>query len=290
LPGSLGGLVDRIPAEATWNELVIRPAARRELELVTRWGNRTPSAAIPDGFACLFHGPPGTGKTLAAQVIANELGLELYRVDLSRVVDKYIGETEKHLDRVFEQAADAGAIVFFDEADVLFARRTEVKDARDRYANLETGYLLQRIEQHEGLVVLATNLAEHIDAAFRRRLPVVAEFPLPSRAERVALWRLHLQRVRDIAPDVDAELLAAFDGFSGGDIRNAVTIAALLAQGESPLAMRHAVAALWREARKAGRILDIDGFGPWRGIVAAIAEQDRGHSSSSTQGPPPSRR
>ena len=141
------------------------------------------------GTTALFAGPPGTGKTMAAEVIAGELGLDLFTIDLSAVVSKYIGETEKNLERIFGAAADADAILFFDEADALFGKRSEVRDAHDRYANIEVAYLLQRMEQYEGIAILATNLRQHLDDAFIRRLAFVVDFPFPDDAERRRIWR-----------------------------------------------------------------------------------------------------
>ena len=132
--------------------------------------------------SALFHGPRGTGKTMTAEVIAAELGVELYRVDLSAVVSKYIGETEKNIDRVFRQASESGAVLLFDEADALFGKRSAVKDAHDRYANAETNYLLQKIEEHDGIVILATNMRGNIDTAFLRRLRFIIDFPMPGSA------------------------------------------------------------------------------------------------------------
>ena len=145
-----------------------------------------------DGITALFAGPSGTGKTLAAEVIAGELGLDLYAIDLAMVVDKYIGETEKNLDRLFAEAERVNGVLFFDEADALFGKRSEVHDARDRYANVEIAYLLQRMEAFDGIAILATNLRANLDDAFARRLDAVVDFPVPDRSARLALWERHL--------------------------------------------------------------------------------------------------
>ena len=272
---SLAGLARRLPRPYVREDLVVGNDLRRELDLVRAWARhgrqvfgdwglaeRMPTAR---GLACLFVGPPGTGKTMAAQVLAAELHLELIRVDLSSVVSKYIGETEKNLSRVFDEAESAGAMLFFDEADALFGRRSEVKDAHDRYANIEVGYLLQRLEIHEGVTILATNLRRNIDEAFVRRLQIIAEFPIPKAADRMKIWAWHLPR--EHADDIDVEFLGTRFEIAGGDIRNAVLCAAFLAAEDGELvSMWHLVQGLARELRKGGRLLDPDAFGPWAGV------------------------
>jgi SpoVK/Ycf46/Vps4 family AAA+-type ATPase len=206
------------------------------------------------GVRLLFAGPPGTGKTLSAEALANSLGVELLIVDLSRVVSKWIGETEKNLASVFDAAERAQASLFFDEADALFGKRTEVSDAHDRYANLETAYLLTRLEQFEGLAILATNLRDNIDPAFLRRLEFVVEFEEPDREERLALWRRHLPKTAPLADDVNLHELSALYPVVGGVIRNAAVAAGFLAAaGGSPIDRRHLVHAIRREYQKAGR-------------------------------------
>ena len=276
----LGGLAEVVEQPYAWDDLVIPAPVRRELELMITWasrgrelfGERGPGRRLSAGrgLACLFHGPPGTGKTMAAQVIARALDVDLLRVDLSRVVDKYIGETEKRLDRLFDEAQAAGALLFFDEADALFGTRTDVRDARDRYANLETGYLLQRLELHRGLTILATNLQRNLDPAFLRRLAIVAEFTVPEVAQRRMLWERLLPPADERAADVDVELLATRMPLAGGNIRNAILTAVMLAAREHErLAMKHLVVAVWRELAKAGRFLAEHELGPWHRVVAA---------------------
>ena len=158
-----------------WHDLVLNPATRAQLDGIAGW-IRQRDRREKSGYRALFQGPPGTGKTLAAQVLAKHLGLELHRIDLSRVVSKFIGETEKNLAQVFDEAQAKDWILFFDEADALFGKRTDVRDAHDRYANIEVSYLLQRIESYEGLVILTTNRRENIDPAFLRRLLCVLDF------------------------------------------------------------------------------------------------------------------
>jgi hypothetical protein len=215
------------------------------------------------GIAALFSGSPGTGKTLAAHVVAAELGLDLHTVELSSIVDKYIGETEKNLERVFNEAESLNVLLFFDEADALFGARSEVRDARDRYANQEVAYLLQRMEQFDGIAVLATNLRGNLDVAFSRRLHFIVHFPDPDVATRRQLWETHVAAVAalDPADPVDLDHLAETVEVAGGDIRNVVLAAAYAAVAEGvPLGMRHVVRAVVREYRKLGRRLPVPGL------------------------------
>ena len=183
------------------------------------------------GVRMLFAGPPGTGKTLSAEVLAHDLSVDLLFVDISRVVSKWIGETEKNLASIFDAAERAQAVLFFDEADALFGKRTEVSDAHDRYANLETAYLLSRLERFEGLAILATNLRQNIDPAFMRRLEFVIDFEEPDRDERLTLWQVHVPRGAPLARDVDLRELAALYPVVGAFIRNAAVAAGFLAAG-----------------------------------------------------------
>jgi SpoVK/Ycf46/Vps4 family AAA+-type ATPase len=206
------------------------------------------------GVRMLFAGPSGTGKTLAAEVMAQALGVDLLMVDVSRVVSKWIGETEKNLSEVFDAAENAQAVLLFDEADALFGKRTEVSDAHDRYANLETAFLLTRLERFEGLAVLSTNLRQNIDPAFLRRLEFVVDFPEPGPAEREALWRCHIPHGVPLGPCLNLRELAATYPVVGGLIRNAAVAAAFLAAAEgSPITAQHAVRAIRREYDKTGR-------------------------------------
>jgi hypothetical protein len=280
----LGGHASRLATPSRWSDLVVPRGVRAELDLIATWARRAShvfapggagaSARAPRGLACLFYGPPGTGKTMAAQVIAGELGVDLYRVDLAQVVDKYIGETEKRLDHLFREAEAAGAILLFDEADALFAKRTTVAEARDRYANLETSFLLQRLEDHAGLTILTTNLHANIDAAFHRRLGVVVEFPQPGPAERARIWEALLPASR--AAEVDIGPFAARLALSGGDIRNSMFAALLLAETEGAvLSGRHVAIAIWREMTKAGRMVDAASLHPYSAAVTAYAAMPR---------------
>ncbi len=253
-----------IRPRATWSELVLSPdrlaqlqEAVLRLELQARvfdeWGFLRHRAGAR-GVRLLFTGQPGTGKTLSAEVLANALGVDLLAVDLSRVVSKWIGETEKNLSAVFDAAERGQAALFFDEADALFGKRTEVTDAHDRYANLETAYLLTRLEQFEGLAILATNLRQNIDAAFLRRLEFVIDFEEPDSEERFALWRCHLPKDAPLAEDVNLYELAALYPVVGGVIRNAAVAAGFLAAADGlPIDRRHFVHAIRREYAKAGR-------------------------------------
>jgi hypothetical protein len=208
------------------------------------------------GVSVLFSGPSGTGKTMAAEVLAKDLGVDLYQVDLSSVVSKYIGETEKNLERIFTEAELSNQLLLFDEADAIFGKRTEVKDAHDRYANIEIDYLLQRMEQYSGPVVLATNFQKNLDEAFLRRLSEIVEFPFPDEAARERIWRGHFPDEAPREDDIDFVFLAAQFHLPGGNIRNIVVNAAFMAAQEgSSIGMRHVVAALRGEFQKQGKLV-----------------------------------
>lgn len=251
---------------ASLDDLVLPDRTRREVERLVGWvRDRDDVLALGDlhgkggkgtGISALFSGSPGTGKTLAAHVLADSLGADLFQVDLSAVVDKYIGETEKNLERVFGQAESLGAVLFFDEADSLFGSRSAVNDARDRYANQEVSYLLQRMEASEGVTILATNLRGNLDPAFARRLHFMVHFPDPDEATRARLWRHHLDQLPTTDPDdpVDVPLLARALELAGGDIRNIVLAAAYDAVAERrAVGMRDVRTAADREIAKLGR-------------------------------------
>lgn len=216
------------------------------------------------GLSMLFSGPPGTGKTMAAEVVAGELGLELYRIDLSRVVSKYIGETEKNLRELFAEAENSGSILFFDEGDSLFGKRTEVKDSNDRFANMEAAYLLQRIETFDGVSILATNLLQNMDEAFLRRMQVIVKFPFPDAAQREQIFRSLLPKEAPLDPDLDLSFLASRVDASGGHIKNIVLSAAYMAASEqAPIGMRHMVRATRQELHKMGKIVVKEAFEPY---------------------------
>jgi SpoVK/Ycf46/Vps4 family AAA+-type ATPase len=218
--------------------------------VLDEWGLRD-RARANRGVRLLFSGPPGTGKSLAAEVIATAAATDLLVIDVSQIVSKWLGETEKNVSAAIDAAERTQAVLFFDEADALFAKRTEVTDAHDRYANLETSYLLQRLDRFEGLAVLATNLRHNIDAAFLRRMDFVAEFALPDLECRREMWMLHLP-AQMLAGDVDLDILARMYPVPGGWIRNAAIDAAFLAAGsDGQIGQDHLVTAMRREYLKA---------------------------------------
>jgi SpoVK/Ycf46/Vps4 family AAA+-type ATPase len=242
-------------------------AARALTTVHHEWG--TARAWSECGLSVLFSGPPGTGKTMAAEVVAAAVGMPLYRIDLSQVVNKYIGETEKNLRRLFDAADAADVVLFFDEADALFGKRTEVKDAHDRYANLEVGYLLERMERFTGLAILATNRRKDLDEAFLRRLRFVVEFPLPGPEERRRIWTGVIPPGVD-ATGLDLELLAERFPLAGGHIRAVVFQACLQSAadgGPRRLEMPAVVRALRREMEKLGRAISLEQFGAYATLL-----------------------
>jgi len=227
---------------------------RHRRTVYDRWGFDA-KMTTSRGLSALFYGPPGTGKSMVAGLIAHELGLELYRVDLSRVVSKWIGETEKNLAEVFDAAEDGQVVILFDEADSLFARRTEVKSSVDRYANLEVNYLLQRLDSFEGICILTTNLEGSIDPAFKRRMSLRLHFPFPDEEMRARLWAAHVPPETPTAGDFDFAALAHRFPLSGGYIRNSALRAAFLAaQEERPLSQSYLIRAIQLEYRELGKL------------------------------------
>jgi SpoVK/Ycf46/Vps4 family AAA+-type ATPase len=205
------------------------------------------------GVPALFAGPSGSGKTMAAGIVAAELGLDCYQINLSSVVSKYIGETEKNLERIFTAAGKADLVLFFDECDALFGKRSEVRDAHDRYANIEIAYLLQRLESYPGPVILATNLLHNLDEAFTRRLAFTVHFPMPGLEERQRIWEGIWPGRTEVAADVDAGELALRYALSGGHILNIALAGAFLAAGDGgPVTRRHVLHAVRREYQKLG--------------------------------------
>lgn len=242
---------------------------RSTQKVLVEWGLGA-SFGKTNGAAVLFRGPPGTGKTMAAGAVASALGLPLVRIDLSGLVSKFIGETEKNLERVFCAAESISALLFFDEADSLFGRRSDVSDAHDRYANLETSYLLQRLETFTGVAVLASNLHQNIDEAFLRRLDLIVDFPVPAAAERLALWRRIEATRAPLADDVDLETLAARFELTGGEIRNCwIDAAHRAARADTAITMRQLVEAVGRELIKQGRPIRKSEFGEHFALVRA---------------------
>ena len=274
----LGTLARKLEPRATWSEIILPEDSLQHLREIcaqvkhrrtvySTWGFAK-RLSLGKGLCVLFSGPSGTGKTLAVEVIANELRLEAYKVDLSTVVSKYIGETEKNLSKVFEEAESSNAILFFDEADALFGKRSEVKDAHDRYANIEINYLLQRIEEFDGLVILASNLRKNIDEAFFRRMHFAVEFPFPDAAYRYRIWQQHIPPEAPLADDIDFNFLANRCALTGGNIRNIVVNAAFLAaENSGVIHMEHVVRAIRREYEKIGKMCTEAEFGPYHAMV-----------------------
>ena len=228
--------------------------ARALPKLEDRWGRQRPGVS-QRGLKALFTGDPGTGKTLAAEVIASLLGVQLVKVDLSRVVSRWVGETAKHLDAVFRLADGSSAVLFFDEADALFGKRGEVRHGTDRYANTEVSHLLQRFEEHQGLVILASNLRDQIDPAFTRRFHMVVHFPRPEEPERKRLWELALPYPDYVRDDVNLAALAALDLTGAGIVGSARTAALLaVAEGAAQVSMTHLAHGVSRQFRSEGRL------------------------------------
>jgi hypothetical protein len=265
-PGAL-----RVATGARWEELILpedRLTLLREFLLwirhrqtvVEEWGGRAVGGPV-----ALFAGPPGTGKTFAASVLATELGWALYRVDLGSLVSKYIGDTEKNINRLFAAAHGRRQVLLFDEADSLFGKRGDIREARDRYANLEVNHLLARLEQHDGPCILTTNMKGQLDPAFARRFQVVVDFPRPEARAQSHLWRLLLPPRAPREPDVDPELLGASINLTGGGIRNAALHAAYLAAGAGKaIGLKEVALAVWRELAKDGREASPMELGPLR--------------------------
>jgi hypothetical protein len=261
----LDDLAERIAPAASWDDLVLPDAplatlrqiaahVRQRARVHDEWGFAEHGLRSGIGVSALFCGESGTGKSLAAEVLAHELGLDLYRIDLSCVVSKYIGETEKNLRRVFDAAEDSGSILLFDEADALFGKRSEVKDSHDRYANIEISYLLQRMEAYRGLAVLTTNMKRSLDRAFQRRLRFIITFPFPDSDHREEIWRRVFPPATPLR-DIDYRTLARLN-LPGGHIRNiALSAAFLAADSGAPVGMEQLLAAAHAESAKLERPL-----------------------------------
>jgi SpoVK/Ycf46/Vps4 family AAA+-type ATPase len=235
---------------------------RQRMTVYERWGF-SGKGARGLGISALFAGESGTGKTMAAEVLAADLTLDLYRIDLSAVVSKYIGETEKNLRRVFDAAEQGGAILLFDEADALFGKRSEVKDSHDRYANIEVSYLLQRMEAYRGLAILTTNRREALDSAFLRRIRFIVRFPFPDAAQRAEIWR-RIFPAATPTEQLDHAQLARLN-VAGGNIRNvALNAAFLAADANEPVRMTHLLRAARTEYDKLEKPLTEAEIGGWR--------------------------
>lgn len=272
----------RIDGGFAWDDIVLPPDHVTQLrELCDRvrhrrivfdeWGFAD-RLTLGKGVAALFSGPSGTGKTMAAQIIAATLGMDLYRVEIPAVVSKYIGETEKALDQLFREAQGTSVILFFDEADALFGKRSEVKDAHDRYANIEISYLLQAIEQYDGLTILATNLRHNVDEAFVRRLAFSVSFPFPEEGERRRIWEKCWPRQVPLSPDIDTDFLARQFKLTGGNIRNVALASAFAAAADGGrVRMSHVVRSVRRELQKTGKTCVASDFGPYFELLASEA-------------------
>jgi AAA+ superfamily predicted ATPase len=262
----LAAVAHKIEPKYVWDDIVLPEDSLAQLREICQrvahrhrvlgeWGFDR-KLSLGKGVNALFAGPSGTGKTMAAEIIANALGLDLYRIDLAGVVSKYIGETEKNLDRVFSAAQHANAILFFDEADALFGKRSEVRDSHDRYANIEISYLLQKMEEYDGIAILATNLRQNLDDAFMRRLAFTVHFPFPDEASRRQIWTGIWPAETPLDGDIDHDFLARQYKLSGGNIKNiALASAFLAAEDEKPVTMAHLFQATRREHQKMGKTL-----------------------------------
>lgn len=271
-PNQLGRFAELVPAAYGWEDLVVSAQQKREMHFICsqlkyrsvvgeEWGFYE-KTAYGRGVCALFYGAPGTGKTMAVQVIANELGLDLYRVDLSQLVSKYIGETEKNISQLFHKAKNINALLFFDEADALFSKRSEVKDSHDRNANAQTAHLLQKLEDYEGIAVLATNYINNIDDAFKRRIKFMIHFPFPQADVRLSLWKTILPCRVPCGEELDFEYYAQHFELSGSSIKEILTNAAYMAASEKEkLANRHIIEAVKLNFAKYGKILTNQDFG-----------------------------
>ena len=274
----VGHFVVQIKPRYTWEDIVLPPDKMRQLRSIAAWMQFRRRVHEEWGFGqklsrgkglnVLFTGPSGTGKTMAAEILAHELSLELLQIDLSSVISKYIGETEKNLSAIFREAEQSQSLLFFDEADSLFGKRTEVKDAHDRYANIEVNYLLQRVEQYGGVVVLATNLQRNLDDAFLRRIKEVVDFPFPDEKLRERIWRAHFPSGAPKEADIDFNFLAGQFKLSGGNIKNVVLSAAFLAAAEGrSITMADLILGLRTELRKEGKLCTKSDFGPYYELI-----------------------
>ena len=267
----LEDLAQRLAPQYSWDDIVLGPEEMRQLrEIAQQVGQRarvyeewgfSSRLSRGRGISALFAGPSGTGKTMAAEILARELELDLYVVDLAGMVSKYIGETEKNLRRVFDAAEQSGAILFFDEADALFGKRSEVKDSHDRYANIEVNYLLQKMEQYQGLAILSTNRKSALDKAFSRRLRFLVDFPFPGREQREKIWRKMFPPQAPLE-NIDFGFLGRLE-IAGGNIRNVAVNAAFLASAEgSSIQAEHIMRAVRQEYSKIDKLVTEAEFGP----------------------------
>ena len=273
----LGNLASKIEPKYTWNDIILPKNQLTQLQEICKeaeyqnlvhqqWGFAE-KLSLGKGLNVLFSGSPGTGKTMAAEVIAHNLQLDLYKIDLSQIVSKYIGDTEKNLNRIFTAAQNSNAILLFDEADAIFGKRSEVQDARDRYANIEVGYLLQKMEEYEGIAILTTNARSNMDEAFERRLRFIIEFQLPDANYRYLIWQRIFPKNAPCNPDLDFEFLAQNFEITGANIRNIALSAAFLAADDGGvIEMVHLIRAIRREYQKMGQVLRDKDLGEYLGL------------------------
>lgn len=274
ITGKLSDKATLIKKKHAWDELVMK---KEQKEIIRRacdqikykhivydkWGMNK-RILYGRGLSMLFTGPPGTGKTMAAQVVANELGLEIYKVDLSKVISKYIGESEKNLGEVFDSAKRSNVILLFDETDALFGKRTEVKDSHDKNANVETSYLLQKMEEYDGITIMTTNFIENIDKAFFRRISYVIHFNFPDIESRKEIWKKMFPKETPLDKDIDFDFLSKNFEIAGGSIKNAVITSTFMAAAESSsVGMKHIIKALEYEIKKQGKIVSKNDFGEY---------------------------
>ncbi len=275
---TISAMARKIQPRYTWEDIVLPKDTRDQLKEVaghikyrgvvySDWGFDR-KLSMGKGLNILFSGPSGTGKTMAAEIIARETQLDIYKIDLSNVVSKYIGETEKNLSKIFKEAETSNAILFFDEADALFGKRSEVKDAHDRYANIEIGYLLQKMEEYDGVVILATNLSKNIDDAFLRRMQIVIEFPFPDEIQRKLIWKGIFPKESPLAGDIDYKFLSEKIKLAGGNIKNMALAAAFYAaENSGEIGMDHIMHAARREYQKIGKPFLKSDFEQYFGLI-----------------------
>lgn len=276
---SLRKYAKKIDGIYIFDDLILPPLQKQKLSRICsrvrnkkhvyeEWGFSEKSA-YGNGVSMIFAGPPGTGKTMAAQVIAAELGMELYRVELPAVVDKYIGETEKKLNRIFDEAQKSMAILFFDEADVLFSKRTEIKESNDKYSNMEIAFLLQKMEEHEGVSILATNYLQNFDEAFRRRIQEIVDFPMPDVSSREKMWLSMIPKRLPVSEDLDFRFLAEQFQVTGSMIKNALIYGSFLAAeaSEQILTMEMVLQGIAHELEKSGKKLKREDYGEYSVLI-----------------------
>jgi SpoVK/Ycf46/Vps4 family AAA+-type ATPase len=275
---SLTELSKKIEPKFSWKDIVLSRDKMNQLKEIighvnhrqhvyNDWGFKN-KISLGTGVTALFAGPSGTGKTMAAGIMAREIGLDLYKIDLSLVVSKYIGETEKNLSKIFAEAETSNAILFFDEADALFGKRSEVRDSHDRYANIEIAYLLQKMDEYEGISILATNLRQNMDDSFVRRMQFIVEFPFPDEHLRLQIWKVHFPKDAPVDDDIDYKFLANQLNLTGGSIKNIVLNAAFLAAScESKISMGHIFHSAKRELQKAGILCAKSDFGKYSQLL-----------------------